>query len=99
MSEWRTHLIVNRDGTVNARSTVNLAIMLRSHPDMAGVLGKRGKDRMILRQPPWHGDLAPRMLTHTDHLEAKMWLEGQGFAPYTNQVISAVRHVCEENSE
>ncbi len=102
MSDWRGKLLTDHRGKVVKTGLTNITIMLQHHPDMAGVFGKRGDRRMVLRRPPWdsgHVDWEPRELLHTDHLEVRMWLQTQGLTPYKNQTISAVRHLCEENSE
>ncbi len=97
--EWRAHLLLNSYGSIDQRAQYNFVTMLRIHPDMTGVFGRRGADRMVLQRPFWDAATGwkPRMLEHLDHVQVKMWLQHHGLRPYLNQTIAAMRHVCDEN--
>lgn len=94
MTDWQSKLKINRNGLLNGKIVHNYELMMRYHPEFAGVFGWDAETSavMIMRRPPWdeQGYAYPRPLRDADYTHAMFQLETLGVGSKRPLVVHVI---------
>jgi len=100
IGDWRDSLVLNKQGRVRGNYRPNIEVILRHHPDIAGVFSGdvASGNLLVVSCPPWESSCGwePRPIRDTDYAHARMWFEANGICSNFGFVIRAIENVAKE---
>jgi len=101
---WQTKLMMkdNKPMELEPRLTHNAMVLMQYHDEFEGVLAYNENSYTIdiVSSAPWDdtSSAIPRVITDSDYVEAKAWLEGRGLRLSANDVRGAILAVSHKRS-